>query len=76
MSEGDEIESKHLPSALQQIGKVPTEVVGRKTLDEIVAEVERGVIGRRLLVADRAEINPTAKLLGLPSRLCSLVATA
>ncbi len=65
MSEGDEIESKHLPSALQQIGKVPTEVVGRKTLDEIVAEVERGVIIEALRLTGQNK-SRTAKLLGLP----------
>lgn len=65
MSEGEEIETRHLPSALQQIGKVPTEVVGQKTLDEIVAEVERGVIIEALRLTGQNK-SRTAKLLGLP----------
>ncbi len=65
LSEGEQIEGKHLPSALQQIGKVPAEVVGQKTLDEIVAEVERGVIIEALRLTGQNR-SRTAKLLGLP----------
>ncbi len=65
LSDGDEISSRHLPLALQQIGKVSSEVVGHKTLDEIVAEVERGVILQALRATGHNK-SRTAKMLGLP----------
>jgi DNA-binding NtrC family response regulator len=63
--EGDEIAARHLPSALQQIGQVPTEVVGQKTLQDIVAEVERRVILQALHATGQNK-SRTARLLGLP----------
>ena len=65
LSQTDDIEARHLPLALQHISRVPTEAVGRKTLDEIVAEVERGVIVEALRVSGQNR-SRTAKLLGLP----------
>jgi transcriptional regulator with PAS, ATPase and Fis domain len=65
LSDGDEIGSRHLPLSLQQIGKASSEVVGQKTLDEIVAEVERGVIIQALRATGHNK-SRTAKLLGLP----------
>lgn len=63
--DGEEILPQHLPKALQQIGEVSAEAVGQKTLDEIVAEVERGVI-LHALKATGHNRSRTAKLLGLP----------
>lgn len=65
LCDGDEIGSRHLPLSLQQIGKVPKEAVGQKTLEEIVAEVERGVILQALRATGHNK-SRTAKLLGLP----------
>jgi transcriptional regulator with PAS, ATPase and Fis domain len=65
LSDREDIAASHLPLALQHIGRVPTEAVGRKTLDEIVAEVERGVIIEALRVSGQNR-SRTAKLLGLP----------
>lgn len=65
LSDGDEIAGRHLPLSLQQIGKASAEVVGQKTLEEIVAEVERGVIMQALRATGHNK-SRTAKLLGLP----------
>jgi transcriptional regulator with PAS, ATPase and Fis domain len=65
MSEGDEIHAEYLPQALQQIGRAPSDAMGQKTLDEIVAEVERGVIVQALKATGRNK-SRTARLLGLP----------
>lgn|GEM_PF-1714440 len=65
MSDGDELHSGHLPQALQQIGRAPSDAVGHKTLDEIVAEVERGVIVQALKSTGQNK-SRTARLLGLP----------
>jgi transcriptional regulator with PAS, ATPase and Fis domain len=65
LSEGEEILAAHLPAAFQQISQVPTDVVGQKTLDEIITEVERGVILQALRATGHNK-SRTAKLLGLP----------
>ena len=65
VSDGGEILPRHLPLALKQISQVPTEAVGQKTLEEIVAEVERGVIMQALRATGHNK-SRTARLLGLP----------
>lgn len=65
LGDGEEILPQHLPAALQQSNLVPSEVVGQKTLEEIITGVERAVILEALRATGHNR-SRTAKLLGLP----------